>query len=235
MESLNSNWTFSPSLMCMGFLSIKEDIQLLNKYFNSFHVDIMDGHFCKSIYLCPDYVKDISQISTLPIEVHLMVDRPGDYITDLIKNGSETIIIHVESSPREIFRLIDQVHSLGRKVGIAVCPSTPINSIYYLLEIIDKVTVLNVDVGFVGQPLLKQMLGKIKYLNQLRKREGYAFLIQADGGVCHETYYELIEAGIDDFVLGKKALFGQSSSLANSIELMQRDFKNAIQGYSINV
>lgn len=111
-----SKWGFSPSLICMGYLSIEKKISLLEKEFNSFHVDIMNGHFCHSIHLSPDYIKDIFSITKLPIVVHLMVENPFDYIQQLIENGAGTIIVHIESCQTNIFRIIDAVHKAKKKL-----------------------------------------------------------------------------------------------------------------------
>ena len=231
MEFEKSRWLFSPSLMCMGYLSVGQNIAVLNNAFDYLHVDIMDGHFCRSIHLSPEYVKDISTVSKLPIEVHLMVDNPEDYIQQLIEYGANTIIVHIESAQKNIFRIIDMVHSAHRRIGIALCPSTPVENISYLLAHVDMVTVLNVDVGFWGQSLIPEMLYKIEQLKNMKSEHKYAYLIQADGGVCNTTYASLASVGVDVFVIGKTALFGKSSNLKEAVQKMLAEFKYAIEHY----
>lgn len=229
IEVGNRRLKFSPSLMCMDYLNIGRDISVLNRFFDSFHVDIMDGHFCKSIHLSPEYVRSISTIAQIPIEVHLMVENPDDYISDLIDCGADMIIIHVESAQQKVFRIINQIKSAGKSVGIALCPATPVECIRYMLGYVDKVTVLNVDIGFVGQKLIPEMLVKTREINTIRRQEGYTYVIQADGGVSEETFSSLVAAGVDDFVIGKKALFSKGSNTCDCSQQFYKDFRTAME------
>ena len=224
------NWTFSPSLMCMSFLQIAHDVEILNRHFQSLHVDISDGHFCKSILLSPNYVKDIKQITTLPIEVHLMVENPNDYIDDLVDAGANTIIVHVESINRDAFRTINRIRSRGVKVGIALCPETPLSYIMPLLRYVDIVSILNVDIGFAGQPLIAEMLDRTKMLAEIKKHRQYNFVIQSDGGVTDSTYHALTTAGTECFVLGNNALFSKSHDLEDACRTMKSNFNREIGG-----
>ncbi|MCH5297817.1 MAG: ribulose-phosphate 3-epimerase [Ruminococcus sp.] len=222
------NFLFSPSLMCMSFLNIRNDINVLNQNFDTFHIDIADGHFCNNIILSLDYIKDIKKISKLPIEVHLMVDSPNDYIEQLAKIGVNIITVHIESIERNAIRTIDNIHSHGIKVGIALCPLTPVRYIYPLLSYIDIVNVLNVEVGFRGQPLINEMLQKIKKLSILKRTKSLNYIIQGDGGVEKNTYKKLIDVGTESFVLGRTALFSKSEILYDACNIMKSEFENAL-------
>ena len=214
--------------MCMDYLNVSHNISILNTAFDSFHIDIMDGHFCKSIHLSPDYVKDIRKVTELPIVVHLMVEEPFDYIESLVSYGADTIIVHIESTQKNIFRIINYLHTSGKKVGVAICPSSPIECLTNVLGCVDLVSILSVDPGFIGQPLIPAVLDKIKKTSRIKEKNNYSFTIQSDGGVTSSTYSELIKAGTEDFVLGKAALFGKNQDLEKAIEEMRRDFSNAI-------
>lgn len=215
---------FAPSLMCMDYLNVGSQLDILNQNFDILHVDIMDGHFCKSIHLSPSFIKSIRNATNLPIEVHLMVEHPGDFITDLVECGADIITLHFESITHDAFRLISQIKSYGKQVGLALCPATPISCVKYLLNQIDILTILNVDVGYVGQPLIIEMLEKVAKARKIRTEEGYHYLIQSDGGVNISTYSDLLNAGTEIFVLGHAALFGKHPELACACKIMKKDF-----------
>ncbi len=228
MKINEKEYLFSPSLMCMSFLNIRNDIEVLNQNFDSFHIDIADGHFCDSIILSLEYIRDIKKITKLPLEVHLMVDSPNKYIDKLAKLGVNTITVHIESIERNAIRTIDNIHSYGIKVGLALCPLTPVSYIYPLLSLVDSVNVLNVEAGFRGQPLIKEMLSKSKELAIFKNINSLNYIIQSDGGVERSTYKNLIDVGTESFVLGRTALFGKSERISEACKIMKSEFLIAI-------
>lgn len=216
--------------MCMSYLQVAHDVAILDRHFNSLHIDIADGHFCKSVLLSLEYVKEIKRVTTLPLEVHLMVENPNDYIEELVNAGVDTIIVHVETIGRDAFRTINRIHAAGANVGIALCPETPLDHIFPFLRYVNMVSVLNVDIGFAGQPLIPEMLARTKCLSEIKKSQHYHFVIQSDGGVTDATYFTLANAGTECFVLGRNALFGKSPDLEDSCEIMKRSFAKEIGG-----
>lgn len=221
---IGNKYILSPSLMCMSYLQIAHDVEVLNCYFDTLHVDISDGHFCKALTLSPDYIRELRQISRIPIEVHLMVDSPNDYIEQLVDAGANAIIVHIEAMERDAFRTINRIRSMGAKVGIALCPETPFAHLVPFLQYVDIISILNVDIGFVGQPLIPEMIARTRCLAELKRQHGYDYVIQSDGGVTDSTYRLLAEAGAESFVLGKKALFSKNSNLDDACKTMQQIF-----------
>ncbi|TCL58871.1 D-allulose-6-phosphate 3-epimerase [Kineothrix alysoides] len=230
MSYIDKKVFFSPSLMCMDLLEVKGQIEILNTYFDILHIDIMDGHFCDSIHLSPSFVKSVRKVTNLTIEVHLMVEQPEKFINILLDNGADTIILHAESITKRAFRLINDIQSKGRKVGIALCPLTPISSIVPLLRDIDILTLLMVDAGFVGQPLIETMVNKIKIAREIKEKQNSNFIIQCDGGVKNSTYKKLYDAGAESFVLGEAALFGKHNDLIIACETMKNEFIRSMNG-----
>lgn len=219
---------FSPSLMCMDLLNVESQLKVLNKNFDSLHIDIMDGHFCDSIHLSPSFVKAVRKASRLPIEVHLMVDNPEKYIDSLLESGTNIIILHIESITTRAFRLIDKIHDKGKMAGIALCPITPFNHVISLLSNIDMLIILAVDVGHVGQSLIEPIYDKIKMAKEIKEQNGYKYIIQCDGGVKNSTYRKLFQMGAESFVLGNSALFGKNQDLNIACKLMKSEFTKAL-------
>lgn len=118
---------FSPSLMCMDLLNIKEQIEIINERADFYHVDIMDGHFVKNITLSPDFVKAISPVTKLPLDCHLMVTDPDDYIDSLAAAGAAYICPHAETINSDAFRIINRIKNAGCKVGVVLNPATPLS------------------------------------------------------------------------------------------------------------
>ena len=215
---------FNPSLMCMDLLNIKEQIQILNKRADFYHVDIMDGHFVKNITLSPDFVKAIHPICDIPLDCHLMVTTPDDFIEPLAKAGAGFICPHAETINSEAFRIINKIHDNGCKVGVVLNPATPVSYIKHYIHKLDKITVMSVDPGFSGQPFIPEMLDKIRELKQLKEENGYNYLIEVDGSCNKRTFKQLTEAGTEVFVVGSTGLFGLDSNLETAWDKMIADF-----------
>lgn len=215
---------FSPSLMCMNLIELKAQLLTLNEKADFLHVDIMDGHFVKNITLSPLFIEQIKPIAKIPIDAHLMVENPSDYIDVLKQSGADYITVHAETIKGFAFRIIERIKNLGLKVGIALNPATDINEIHYYINRVDKITVMTVDPGFAGQPFIPEMLEKIKKLKELKEKEGYNFLIEADGSCNAKTFKMLKEAGCEVFVLGTSGLFNNDANLEKAWEIMLRNF-----------
>jgi D-allulose-6-phosphate 3-epimerase len=221
---------FHPSLMCMSSLHVARDLAVLCRTFDAMHVDIMDGHFCKSIHLSPAFVEAIRPVCTVPIDVHLMVEWPAEYLDELIAYGADSVTLHIEAIGRDAHRLIHRMRLAARGVGVALCPTTPLGAVEDLLSSIDMVTVLGVDPGFIGQELVASTPLRIRRLVDLREELGADFLIQIDGGVRAENIEMLANAGADCFVLGKGALFGRAPDLESACASTASAFRRVAGG-----
>ncbi len=219
----------SASLMCADWLHLAPTLKALEASCGALHVDIMDGHFCKSLYLSPWSISVIRPATRLPIEAHLMVERPEDFLETVAKAGADTIALHAETIERQAFRLVERIHALGCKAGVVLSPATPIAAVESYLNRLELVTVMTVDAGFAGQPFLPEMLEKIRALAAWKHAHGSRFSIQADGGVNRATYRALYEAGTENFVLGSSGLFGLDTDIYAACKRMQTEVEAAIK------
>ena len=167
------------------------------------HLDIMDGHFVPNLSFGPQTVSDLREKSELFFDVHLMLDNPHLYIDAFAEAGSDLITIHIEPNYDHI-ETIQRIQSMGKKVGIAINPSTPVSDISELLEQVnvDLVLCMTVNPGFGGQSFIEDVLQKAKQLNELREILTNKFLIEVDGGVCPEHVQPCLDVGVNIFVAG---------------------------------
>ena len=218
---------FSISLMCADYLNLKEQLTQLNEKADYYHVDIMDGHFCKNITLSPDYIRGIKGITKLPIEAHLMVENPNDFIGMVADAGVDVISVHAETINRDAFRILNSIQSKGLQVGVALNPATPLEAIQYYASRLDVLTIMTVDVGYAGQPFIPEMLDKIKKARQWKEEFGYTYKIQIDGSCNEKTFARLKEAGGEMFILGSSGLFSLDDDVAMAYEKMEKIFENS--------
>lgn len=219
------NVKFSPSLMTMDLDKFKEQITFLNTKVDSYHIDIMDGHYVPNITLSPWFMEEVRKISKLPLSAHLMVTNPSFWVKQLIDIKSDYICMHVETLDGLAFRLIDQIHSAGLKAGVVLNPETPITVIEPYIDLLDKVTIMTVDPGFAGQRFLVSTLEKIKTLKKLREEYGYQYLIEMDGSSNREHFKVIDEAGPDIYIVGRSGLFGLSSNIEEAWDQMVKDYE----------
>ncbi len=215
---------FNPSLMCMDLLNIKEQTEILNERCDMFHVDIMDGHYVKNITLSPDFVSAFTKVSKRPVDCHLMVTDPDDYIESLAKAGADYICPHAETINTDAFRILNKIKSLGCKAGVVLNPATPVSYIKHYINRLDIITVMTVDPGFAGQPFIKEMLCKIRELKRLKEENGYSYLIEVDGSCNKNTFKELYEAGAEVFIVGTSGLFSKDKDLKRAWDIMLKEF-----------
>ena len=219
---------FSPSLMCMDLTTFKEQVDILNERADFYHVDIMDGHFVKNITLSPFFVEQLNKITKLPIDVHLMVEFPGDYIDELAKSGATYICPHAETINKDAFRIINKIKSLGCKAGVVLNPSTPVEWIKYYIHLVDKITIMTVDPGFAGQPFIPEMLEKIKELKKIKEENNYSYLIEIDGSCNERTFKRLTSAGAEVLIVGSSGLFNLEEDLVVAWDKMIEIFNREI-------
>ena len=218
--------TFSASLMCMDFLHVKEQIEILNKYVDYYHIDIIDGHYSKNFSLSPDLLKAFKKVATKPMDVHLATTNPEDWIEMCAKAGAEYITVHAETINKDAFRILNMIRAAGCKIGIAVNPATPLSYVEYYLNRADLLTIMTVDPGFPGQPFIPEMLRKIEEAKRIREEKGYHYLIQVDGSVNKKTFKQLYETGADVYILGSSGLFGIHDDLKMACEKAYADFEH---------
>ncbi len=222
------NYQISPSLMCLDMMKVPEQLSFLNENADTFHVDIMDGHYVKNIALSVDFVRQIRPYASIPIDVHLMVTTPMDFVDGLIAAGADTICVHAEVISSYAFRLINHIRNAGKKVGIILNPATPIEVLNPYIHLIDKVTVMTVDPGYAGQPFIPEMVKKIEAVYQLRETGKHTFIIEVDGSCNKNTYGLLLNAGADMLVMGSSGLLKKGIPLAETWQTMQNDIAESL-------
>ncbi|MEL0551948.1 MULTISPECIES: D-allulose 6-phosphate 3-epimerase [Enterobacteriaceae] len=212
----------APSLMCMDLLKFKEQIEFIDQHADYFHIDIMDGHFVPNLTLSPFFVSQVKKLASKPLDCHLMVTRPQDYISQLAQAGADFITLHPETINGQAFRLIEEIHRHGMKVGLILNPETPVEAMKYYIHKADKITVMTVDPGFAGQPFIPEMLEKIAELKAWRERDGLSYEIEIDGSCNKATYKKLMAAGADVFIVGTSGLFNHADQIDDAWQIMEQ-------------
>jgi D-allulose-6-phosphate 3-epimerase len=221
---------FAVSLMCMDFLKMKEQLEILNQRVGMYHIDIMDGHYCKNITLSPDLIRAFKKVSTLPMDIHLMTTNHDDWIDIVAEAGADIISPHAETINGDAFRTYNRITNLGCKCGLVLNPATTLESVKHYLNRIDLLTIMTVDVGFSGQPFIEEMLDKIKEAKELREKYGYHYKIQIDGSCNKKTYKALHDAGADIYILGGSGLFSLDEDLNRACDKMYAAYEKEVGG-----
>ncbi|NRR75691.1 ribulose-phosphate 3-epimerase [Tetragenococcus halophilus] len=197
----------SPSLMCVDMFNLKKEIDVLDSSeIDSYHVDIMDGHFVPNFCLNSYIIEDLKMVSDTAIDVHLMVTNPEQYIDHFAQVGADIITPHIEALDHPI-RTLKKIRSLGKRAGLAINPATDINQFNYLAKYLDLVCVMTVDPGFSGQKMIPETLDKIERLKKIFEAKSASVDIMVDGQVKAETASRMTKAGTNWLVVGTSGLF----------------------------
>jgi ribulose-phosphate 3-epimerase len=192
----------APSILSANFLKLGEEIKAAEAAgADMLHIDIMDGHFVPNITIGPSIVESIRKITSLPLDVHLMIEEPDKYLRDFIKAGADYLTIHYEASVH-LHRTVQRIKESGVKAGVSLNPATPIWSLEHILPDADLALLMSVNPGFGGQDFIPQIIDKIKTLKNLLREKGVLTLIEVDGGIKLENAADIISAGADILVMG---------------------------------
>ncbi|RDY72217.1 ribulose-phosphate 3-epimerase [Halobacillus sp. SY10] len=198
----------APSILASDFSKLGDEIKDVERGGADYiHVDVMDGHFVPNITIGPLIVDHIRPVTDLPLDVHLMIENPDQYIEAFAKAGSDIITVHQEACPH-LHRTIQLIKSHGVKAGVVINPATPAETIRPILQDVDLVLLMTVNPGFGGQSFIHSVVPKIEQISQWREEEGLSFEIEIDGGVKVETAKLCTAAGADVLVAGS-AIFNQ--------------------------
>ncbi|MGM0840786.1 MAG: ribulose-phosphate 3-epimerase [Bacillota bacterium] len=210
----------APSILSANFAELGNEIKDVEKGGADYiHVDVMDGHFVPNITLGPMIVKAIRPLTTLPLDVHLMIENPGQYIEAFADAGADYITVHVEADPH-LHRTIQMIKSKGVKAGVVLNPGTSAEMIKPILPDVDMVLLMTVNPGFGGQSFIPSVVPKIKQIREWANEVNPALEIEVDGGINPETAAICAEAGADVFVAGS-AIYNRSDRGA-AIEELKR-------------
>ena len=192
----------APSILSADFSKLGADVQEICEFGADYiHVDIMDGAFVPNISFGAGVMKSLNNVTTIPYDVHLMIEDPDRYIEDFVTPNTEFITVHQEAC-RHLDRTIQHIHSTGVKAGVALNPATPIVMVEDVLDKVDMILIMSVNPGFGGQKFIPRALDKIRRLDEIRKTNGYDFVIEVDGGVNLQNCEELKSVGTDILVAG---------------------------------
>ena len=192
----------APSILSADFAHLARDVEKVEKAgADLLHVDVMDGHFVSNLTFGPLVVQALRPVTSLPLEVHLMVSDPAAWGADFAEAGADTILVHEEATDH-LYRVLQHVIEKGVRAGVVINPGTPLSSLEEVLPLVDQVLVMTVNPGFGGQKFLTPMVDKVDRLYQLRKARKLHFDIEVDGGINNQTVKAAADAGTDIFVAG---------------------------------
>jgi ribulose-phosphate 3-epimerase len=199
----------APSILSANFTKLGEELSAVERAGADWiHIDVMDGHFVPNLSMGPLIIQAVKRATTLPLDVHLMIEQPDRYVANFIEAGANAISIHVEASCH-LDRIIRQIKGFGVKAGIALNPSSSLATIEWVLPLVDYVLILGVNTGFGGQAFIPYTLEKIRRLRSMIQAQCLPTLIEVDGGVNEQTILEIAGAGANIFVAGSSIFASQ--------------------------
>ena len=211
----------SPSLLSADFGNLAEQVRAVERGgAGAIHLDVMDGHFVPNLTIGPPVVKAVDRISSLPLDVHLMIEEPDRYLEAFRESGADWISVHVEAG-HHLHRTVTRIRQLGASPGVVLNPATPLAMLEDILESVDFVLLMSVNPGFGGQAFIPSVLSKVAALKKIITRRGLGTRIEVDGGVDAGNVADLVRAGADILVAGN-AIFGKGDPAENARRLLRR-------------
>jgi ribulose-phosphate 3-epimerase len=208
--------------MCVDWMNVKTQIQELEAAnLDYLHIDVVDGNFAPDFTMGSSIINTVKENTTLPFDYHIMAEEPSRLFNSFNVDRSDFFTIHQETS-RNLHRDIVRIKKEISKVGVALSPGTPIESLEYILEDVDLVVLMTVNPGYKGQPLVPQVLKKVKKLRKIIDEYNYKTKISVDGNVSFENIPEMVASGADLLVLGTSGLFRKENSISECINLIHQ-------------
>lgn len=210
----------APSILSADFARLGEQVRAAGDGGGSVvHVDIMDGHFVPNLTIGPPVVKALRQVTKLPLDCHLMIENPDEFIPAFAEAGADWISVHQEACPH-LNRTLHLIKSHNCLAGAVINPATPVDALAEVLEIVDYVLVMSVNPGFGGQKFIPGTLHKMRKLAEIRNQRGLSYRIEVDGGVALDTISDVVRAGGEILVAGN-AVFGKGDPTRNAEALLK--------------
>ena len=197
----------SPSILSADFTRLADELALIEEAGADYvHVDVMDGRFVPNITIGPFVVEAIKRATSLPLDVHLMIEEPERYIPDFAKAGSSIITVHVEATAH-LHKAVQMIKEHGARAGVTLNPATPVETLTEIMDEVDLVLVMSVNPGFSGQGFIPASLGKIERIRKMIEERGLSAELEVDGGIKFDNIADAARAGADVFVSGS-GIFG---------------------------
>ncbi len=210
----------APSILSADFANLAGSVQAVaDGGATVLHVDVMDGHFVPNITIGPPVVASLRKVTSLPLDVHLMIENPDQYIPAFVDAGADWVSVHQEACVH-LYRTLELIHSHGANVGVVINPATPVETLEEVLDMVDHVLVMSVNPGFGGQKFIPSSLNKVRKLVAMRTARNANFRIEIDGGISTDTIAEAVRAGVEILVAGN-AVFGQGNPRENTQRLLK--------------
>ncbi|MGD0955357.1 MAG: ribulose-phosphate 3-epimerase [Candidatus Acidiferrales bacterium] len=210
----------APSILAADFTRLGEEVRAVEQGgADVIHVDVMDGHFVPNISIGIPVVASLRKATRLPLDVHLMIERPEKYIEEFVRAGADRVLVHQEATVH-LDRALAMIREHGAQAGAVINPATPVAMLTEVLDKVETVLVMSVNPGFGGQKFIPGSIEKIRQLNQWRARYNGGFRIGVDGGVDAENAAELAQAGANTFVAGTSIF--QTADAAGAVRQMRR-------------
>jgi ribulose-phosphate 3-epimerase len=208
-----------PSILSADFAHLADEVAAAERGGGTvIHVDVMDGHFVPNITLGPPVVKKLRKVTKLPLDCHLMIENPNDFIPAFAEAGANWVSVHYEAC-RHLHRTLELIIHHGMKPGVVLNPATRVDLIEEILPMLHHVLIMSVNPGFGGQEFIPFSLDKIRQLAEMRRAKGLAFKIEVDGGIAHDTVARVVQAGAELLVAGN-AVFGSGAAEKDARSLL---------------
>jgi ribulose-phosphate 3-epimerase len=224
---MKKNPLIAASLICSNPLDLQKDIEeLIKSKVDYIHFDVMDGQFVPRYGLYPEILTSLKKQTKIPVDVHMMVENPEDFIDDFKGAGADFYNFHIESTSHS-HRIVKKIINSGMKPGVALNPATPLSTLDYLINDINMVVLMAINPGIVGHKLIPSMIQKIKDLREYANNKGNEnLLIEIDGGVTFDSGKIMIEAGADILVCGTGTIYRpHEDTISNKISEFKDTFK----------
>ena len=208
------------SILASDFAHLAEEVKAAERGGGSIvHVDVMDGHFVPNITFGPPMVQALRPVTNLPLDCHLMIENPDEFIPAFAEAGADLLSVHQEVC-RHLYRTLQLISDHGMLPGVVINPGTPVDTLIEVLPMVHYVLVMSVNPGFGGQRFLPLAVEKIAYLAALRQEMNLNFRIEVDGGIAHDTVAQVVEAGAEMLVAGS-AVFSKGKTEQNAKRLLK--------------
>ena len=218
----------APSILSADFARLAEQVRSATEGGGTvIHVDIMDGHFVPNLTVGPPVVKSLRKATELPLDCHLMIENPDQFIPEFCEAGADWISVHQEACVH-LNRTLNLIKSHGCVAGVVINPATPVDTLSEVLNIVDYVLVMSVNPGFGGQKFVPGAVHKIRRLADLRNERGLSYRIEVDGGIALDTVGDVVRAGAEILVAGN-AVFGHGDPKINAQKLLKTAVEATLQ------